>query len=97
MYRLGSEKVLEKKMYDHVGLKNCVGGDFTDRIEENISKGRRAFCAASGIGIQTGGLTLRICCFIYWTIIVPIVTYASELWVIRDSDIDKLDKFQRYS
>ena len=91
VYILGSEKVEEKTTYNHVGLKNCVGGDFTDRIVEKISKGRKALCAASGIGFKKGGLTLKICCFIYWTIIVPIVTYAAELWVLNDSDIEKLD------
>ena len=97
VYRLGTEKVEEKSTYDHVGLKNCVGGDYTDRIVEKISKGRKALCAASGIGFKKGGLTLKICCFIYWTIIVPIVTYAAELWVLNDADIEKLDKFHRYA
>ena len=96
-YMLGPEKVVEKKIYDHVGLKNCICGDFSERIDEKISKGRKALCASSGIGMKTGGIPLKICTFIYWSIIVPIVTFASELWVMSDCDIDKLDKFHRYA
>ena len=97
VYRLGSETVKERKTYDHVGLKNCIGGDFSERINEKLTKGKKTLCASSGIGIKTGGLTQKICCFIYWTIIVPIMTYASELWVMNDSDIEKLDKVHRYA
>ena len=96
MYRLGSEKVVEKSVYDHVGLKNCTN-DYGDRIDEKISKGRKALCASTGIGIKKGGISMKLCSFIYWTIIVPIITFASELWVLTDQDIDKLDKFHRYA
>ena len=40
---------------------------------------------------------MKLCNLIYWPIIVPIVTFASELWVLSDSDIEKLDKFHRYA
>ena len=96
-YKLGKERVYEKKTYDHVGLKNCISGDFSTRIDEKISKGRKALCASTGIGIKTGGLTQKLCCFIYWTIIVPIITYAAEMWVLNDHDIEKLDKVHRYA
>ena len=97
MYKLGREKVHEKRNYDHVGLKNCVCMDNTARIDEKIAKGRKTLCASTGIGIRIGGLPQKICCFIYWTIIVPIITYAAELWVMCDKDIEKLDKMHRYA
>ena len=30
-------------------------------------------------------------------IIVPIMTYAAEMWILNDQDIDKLDKMHRYA
>ena len=97
VYRLGQEKVVEKKNYDHVGLKNCVCMDSSARTEEKVAKGRKALCASTGIGIRVGGLPQKVCCFIYWSIVVPIITYAAELWVMSESDIDKLDKMHRYA
>ena len=40
---------------------------------------------------------MRACNIIYWCLIVPILTYGSELWVLKQNDIDALDKFQRYA
>ena len=53
--------------YDHVGLKNCVNGEFSERIDEKITKGRKTFCASTSIGIKTGGLIMKVCCMINWT------------------------------
>ena len=40
---------------------------------------------------------MRACSFIFWSLIVPIVTYASELWVTKEEDIKLLDDFQVYA
>ena len=97
MYRLGPERVLEKTSYDHVGLKCCVYNDFTERTNDKIQKGRKAINAASGIGLKPGGLSMKACSLLFWSLIVPIVTYASELWVVKDQDLEIIDKFQRYA
>ena len=96
-YRLGSEKVPEKTMYDHVGIKSCNCNKYIARTNDKISKGRRALSAASALGIKRGGLSIRACNIIYWSLIIPILTYGSEIWVLKQDDIDALDKFQRYS
>ena len=33
---------------------------------------------------------------LFWTIVVPIVTYGSEVWVLKSDEIESLRKFQRY-
>ena len=96
-YRLGSESVPEKTSYDHVGIKTCNGQNYNIRTEEKIGKACRALSAASSLGIKKGGISMRACNIIFWCLIVPILTYGSELWVLKQSDIDELDKFQRYA
>ena len=39
---------------------------------------------------------MSTCSILYWSIIVPIVTYGSELWVLKSDEIGVLRKFQRY-
>ena len=95
-FKLGKDPVRERKTYDHVGLKNCVCNDYSERVLEKVSKGRKALYSITGLGIKSGGLSMKVCCMIYWTIIIPTVTFASELWVMNDADIEKLDYFQCY-
>ena len=95
-YKIGPEQVAEKVTYDHVGLKNCSEGIYIERTEEKISKARKAMCAISGIGVKPGGVTMRVCDFIFWSVIMPILTFAAELWVLKEQDIEALDNFQRY-
>ena len=92
---LGPQKVPEKVSYDHVGIKNCLFGDFTERIEERISKGRRCFNALCSLGIKKRGITMRTCATLFWSIIIPVTTYGSELWSLKCHEIELLRKFQR--
>ena len=96
-YKMGTDRVVEKITYDHVGLKNCSNGCYLERTEEKISKARKALCAISGIGFKPGGVTMRVCDFIFSTVIIPILTFAAELWVLKEQDIEALDNFQRYA
>ena len=85
---------MEKQSYDHVGVKACLYKDNNTRVDEKITKARRAFNACAGLGIRKNGLTMLTCNIIYWTIIVPIVTFGSEIWCLSEADYDKLGKFQ---
>ena len=67
------------------------------RVTEKIGKGRRALNAASGLGIRINGITMKTCNLIFWTIVMPIITFGSEIWMISDKDIDSLQNFQRYA
>ena len=95
-FKLGKDKVKEKVEYDHVGVKNCLFGNFTNRTEDRISRGRRAFNSVTSIGIKKKGVCMSVCTTIFWAIIMPIVTYGSELWVLRGNETELLHKFQRY-
>ena len=95
-FQLGKEKVKEKIEYDHVGVKNCLFNNSTPRTEDRISRGRRAFNAISSIGIKKRGVCMNVCTTVFWAIIMPIVSYGSELWVLQPDEVDLLRKFQRY-
>ena len=96
-YKLGNDPIKETNSYDHLGLKNNCLRQNRERITEKISKGRRALNAASGIGLKPGGLTMKACGMVFWAMIVPVVTFACELWIISDDDINLLDDFQSYA
>ena len=66
------------------------------RTLDRISRGRRAFNAVASLGIKKNGINMSTCSILYWSIIVPIVTYGSELWVLKGDEIGELRKFQRY-
>ena len=95
-FRLGKAKVNETVEYDHVGVKNCLFGKYGTRVDERISKGRRAFNSILNTGIKRKGLGMSVISSLFWSIVVPVVTYGSEVWVIKDDEIDALRKFQRY-
>ena len=80
-----------------MGLKNDVTGVNSERTDEKVSKGRRALNAALVIGLKPGGISIKACCLIYWTIVIPIITFASQLWILNEYDIKALDHFQKYA
>ena len=94
-YRIGPDKVYEKESYDHVGVKSCINGGFSVRTQEKIKKGRRAFYSVLGLGIKKRGLNMSTCNLIFWSLVVPITLFGSELWVLQEQDITDLDSFQR--
>ena len=96
-YRLGSEKVQEKNSYEHLGLMTFNNFVNTQRTKDKVGKGRRALSAASGIGIKNGGVSMKACNILFWSMIVPIITFASELWILKDTDIEVLEDFQKYA
>ena len=52
--------------------------------------------AVTSIGIKSKGVCTAIWTTVFWAIIMPIVTYGSELWVLRSDEVKLLRKFQRY-
>ena len=96
VFKLGRDKVPEKISYDHVGVKACVYDD-NERVQEKIVKGRRSLNACAGVGIRRNGLTMLTCNIIFWAIIVPIVSFGSEIWSLTELDCEKLQKFQVYA
>ena len=97
VFQLGKEKVGERREYDHVGVKACTISSDNERVEEKIGKGRRALNAASGLGIRKSDISMKTCNQIFWTIVMPIITFGCEIWQINDKDIENLQFFQRYA
>ena len=97
MFRLGSEKIPERQEYNHVGIKATTIPDNEIRVCEKISTGRRALNASSGLGIRKNGLNMMSCNLIFWSVVMPILTFGSEIWVLSDKDRENLQNFQRYA
>ena len=97
VFKLGSEQIKERNSYDHLGLRNSRNGDNSDRLKEKVRKGRKALNAAAGLGLKPGGLTIKGCSILFWSMTIPIVTFSSELWVLNDDDVNTIESFQRYS
>ena len=97
VFKLGNERVKEKEAYDHVGVKMCLFDDNTTRVEEKISKGRKTLNASTGLGIRKNGLTMGTCNIVYWQVVVPTITFGSEVWVSSERDDELLLAFQRYA
>ena len=93
-FLLGTERVMEKESYDHLGVKACIFENDTVGMEERLAKGRRTLNATSGLGIRNNGLTTYACCVIFWSIVIPIATFGSELWILDDRSITLLETFQ---
>ena len=96
-FKLGGERIAEKLEYDHVGVKACILYHDNERVEEKIGKARRTLNAASGLGIRKNGLSMKTCNLIFWAIVIPTLTFGSEIWGIKDKDIEQLQSFQRYA
>ena len=97
MFSLGGIRVKEKLFYDHVGIKTCVKGDTHVRTEEKVTKARKVLNMTTNIGIRKGGLNLKTCNVIYWTIVIPTLLFGCEIWLLKDRDMSILDAFQRYA
>ena len=97
MFSLGGKHVKERLYYDHVGVKTCVKGDTHVRTEEKVKKARRVLNMSTNMGIRRGGLILKSCNLIFWTIVMPTLLFGCEVWVIKNNDINMLNAFQRYA
>ena len=91
---LGKEKIKERVEYDHVGVKNCLFHNYKPRVEERISKGRKAFNSILNVGIRKNDFNMSVITYLFWSIIVPLATYGGKVWVLRRDEIEMLRKFQ---
>ena len=96
VFKLNGNRILERDFYDHVGVKSVLYKDNNPRVAEKIQKGRRAFNACTGVGIRKNGLTMMSSSLIFWSIIMPIITFGAEIWCLSESDQDQLMSFQRH-
>ena len=63
-------------------------------LKKKIVKARRAFNASSGLGIKKNGLTMKTCNIIFWSIVIPIISFGSEIWTMSVNDYELLINFQ---
>ena len=79
-FSLGKAKVNETVEYDHVGVKNCLFGNFGTRVDERISKGRRAFNSILNTGIKQKG-------FRYVSNYVTLLVHSSSRSDLRERGV----------
>ena len=96
-FKLGKERVKEKDTYEHVGVQMSILDNSTKRVDDKISKGRKTLNASTGLGIRKSGLNMGTCNVIFWQVVVPTVTFGSEVWVNSDCDKEHILSFQRYA
>ena len=87
-FGLGKDKVNETIEYDHVGVKNCLFRNYCSRTGKRVIKACRAFNSILKTGIKRKGLNMSGVTSLFWSIIVPIATYGSEVWVMKGEEID---------
>ena len=68
----------------------------SEAVEENISKARKAFFASGCLGAFQGQLNPLSSRSIYLTCILPILLYGCKNWILNDSLLDRLDRFQAW-
>ena len=96
-FSLGTERVPEKENYDHVGVKASIYPNDDTCIKEKIGKGRRTLNATTGLGIRRNGLCMSVCNIIFWSVVIPIITFGCEAWIMSDKDAENLLAFQRFA
>ena len=95
--RLGSDRILERSSYEHVGVTSCLFEEDMSGVEDRLSKARRALNAISGLGIRRNGLSVATCCLIFWVIVAPIALYGCELHVMNNKSMKLFEDFQIYA
>ena len=40
---------------------------------------------------------MQACCIIFWSVVVPVLTFGAEIWYLNDSDIEDILSFQRFA
>ena len=89
VFKLGPEKVPEKHEYDNVGVKACIFESNT-RVTEKVSKALRTLNTSSGLGVRKNGLSMHASCIIFWSVVVPVLTFGAEIWYLNDEDKDNI-------
>ena len=83
----------------HLGME--INSDFyrnsSSKIVDRCKKGKNAYHAMLGYGLQPKSLHPLTLCSIYNKVIKPTILYGSELWNdLKSSDIDQMNRTQHY-
>ena len=97
VFKLGGRRVKDRLYYDHIGIKICVDGDTHVRTEEKVSKARKVLNMSTNMGVRKGGLNLKTCMVIFWSVVIPTLLFGCEAWFIKYRDMELLRSFQRYA
>jgi hypothetical protein len=86
---------LEKvKSFKHLGSIVNGNNSIEEEIKERIILGNKAFYANQAL-IKSKLLSKKAKLKIYWTLVRPVITYACETWVLKETIKQKLLVFER--
>ena len=76
---------------------DCVDGDTHVMMEEKVSKARRVLNMSTNMEVRKGGLNLKTCTVIFWSVVIPTLLFCCEAWFIKYRDMELSRSFQRYA
>jgi hypothetical protein len=80
--------------FRYIGSIVNQGNTIEEEIKERLTAGNKAFCANQKT-LQSKLLSRKSKLKLCWTLIRPIVTYASETWVLKENSTQKRMIFER--
>ena len=92
--RINDIQIAQVNKFKYLGTTLNGNNSIEDEIKERIANGNRAYYANQSL-IKSKFISKEAKIRIYKTIIRPVVTYACETWVLKDSTKQKLSIFER--
>lgn len=96
VWKLDGEDVDRVSEAKHLGVHRNTAGTTVDTIQESLKKGRRATFSMMGTGFYGyNGIHLEAMLKMWNMYIVPRMLYGLEALLMQDSDIERLEVYQR--
>ena len=104
---LGSKRLKPVKEYCYLGIVFSLNGSFKSAIKNLVAKAKRSFFQIKRT-VDTRALTIRSLITIFDTLVLPIITYGSQIWIpntsagkifsnnnANQSDVDRINSFAK--
>jgi hypothetical protein len=89
----GEEQFEQVKSFKYMGTMVNTDNSIEEEIKERIAAGNRAFNVHKKL-FTSKLISRNVKLQLYYTLICPTVTYASETWVLKENMINKLVIFE---
>jgi hypothetical protein len=92
--QIGNLEIGQVRSFKYLGTIVNENNSIEEEIKERIALGNKAYYSNKRLfqnKLISRGAKLKL----YWTVVRPVVTYACETWVLKESEIDRLLVFER--
>ena len=79
-WKLGDNELKEHVSYTYLGVTLKSNGSFSEHIEKVKEKAHKSYFSLISKSKEWGGFQPHLCLYLFDHTIVPILTYASEIW-----------------